>query len=177
MKYSTRGRSCAQQPSLVEADSGRVMQRKNVQIGSNRRQAIPLIHLLRLLVERRRQPKQCCSKSRFARNSRQHWQGRGLRVLVNEPARNSQVEPGAIPGTIRCLGHARVDSSGRGFERQSRLALRSLNAVLNRGGVRISLLSDSEIDVPQNEKSGENPDQRGNFTKFADRDFDHGIGD
>src|SRR3984893_4085930 len=43
--------------------------------------------------------------------------------------------------------------------------------------VSVSLLSDSEIDVPQNEKSGEDPDQSGNFPKFADSDFDHGIGD
>jgi hypothetical protein len=43
--------------------------------------------------------------------------------------------------------------------------------------IALSLLSDSEIDVPQNEKSGENPDQRGNFTKFANSDFDHRIGD
>jgi hypothetical protein len=41
--------------------------------------------------------------------------------------------------------------------------------------IALSLLSDSEIDVPQNEKSGENPYQRSNFAEFASRDFDHCI--
>jgi hypothetical protein len=35
------------------------------------------------------------------------------------------------------------------------------------------LLRNSEIDVPQNEKSGQNPDQRGNFTEFANGDLDY----
>src|SRR5258708_18508825 len=40
-----------------------------------------------------------------------------------------------------------------------------------------TLLSDREIDVPQNEECGENPDQRGHFAEFDGSDFHHRIRD
>ncbi len=82
----------------------------------------------------------------------------------------------AAPGATRdsTVGDGRVETGwGAAQTNRARFPL----SIQTGRGIVAALLAPSQVDIPQNEQCGENPDQRVDFANLPGSDFHDGVGD